>query len=112
MTNFINSVSDWFANLPWWGWVLIVLSVLIFAAIVTPDPVEVEKDSNYPANWDDTITCTVPWQKPIILRPDEFHSYEEAYSGIWEVTLRNGNLIYLPMEYTTILDNSMELTTL
>jgi len=86
--------------------IVVVLIIVLAIGFILDNP---DKDTD---EEDNIIICSVPWQKPIILRPDEFHSYEEAYSGIWEVTLRNGNLIYLPMEYTTILDNSMELTTL
>lgn len=73
---------------------------------------EEDEDDAYPANWEDTITCTVPWQKPIILRPNEFYEYDEMYTWVWWVTLRNWNSIFLPMEYTTIVDDSMSLTTI
>lgn len=69
-------------------------------------------EDDYPANGSDTITCTVPWQKPIILRPNEFYEYDEMYTWVWWVTLRNWNSIFLPMEYTTIVDDSMSLTTI
>lgn len=72
---------------------------------IKKEPVEEEED-DYPANWDDHITCSVPWQELITLTPTQFSSYTEDYTGVWSVTLLNGNSILLPMQYTVILDNS------
>lgn len=57
----------------------------------------------------DYITCSVPWQKVVYLRPQDYTDYtENSYGPVWEITLKNGNTLYLPMEYTTIIDDSFE----
>lgn len=113
-----DTISQYIDNLPWWGWVLFILALFIFGSmlfeeeeVIDANGVPVVED-DYPANGSDTITCTVPGQPVIVLRPNEFSSFDEAYTGIWEVTLRNWNCILLPMQYTTILDNSMDISTI
>ena len=113
-----DTISQYIDNLPWWGWVLFILALFIFGSmlfeeeeVLDTNGVPVVED-DYPANWEDTITCTVPGQQPIILRPTEFYDYEEYYTGVYGVTLRNRNTIFLPMQYTTILDSSMDITTI
>ena len=54
------------------------------------------------------ITCSIPWQKVIYLRPQDYADYCEAYTGVWQIDLKNGKLLFLPMEYTTIIDDSFE----
>lgn len=75
--------------------------------VIEKKPVEEEEDEDdYPANWDDYITCSVPGQEVVRLKPDEYSSYNEDYEGIWSVTLRDGNCTLLPMQYTTIIYKS------
>lgn len=120
MTDFFNSIFAWFDSLNWSEWTLLILGALFAASLIFSGEDKKLLDANgvpvveddYPANGSDTITCTVPGQPVIVLRPNEFSSFDEAYTGIWEVTLRNGNCILLPMQYTTILDNSMDISTL
>lgn len=114
----LDTITTFFSNLVWSEWALIAVGVFIFWSVfmwdddIDTEDAEEDGPDAYAANGEDTITCTVPWQKPIILTPNDFYDYDEAYTGIWSVTLRNWNSIFLPMEYTTIVDDSMSLTTI
>lgn len=70
------------------------------------DEKEDEPEDNYPANWEDTIICKVPWLEEIRLTPNQFYEYSEECTWVWSVTLRSWSCIYIPMQYTVILDNS------
>lgn len=114
----LDTITTFFGSLVWSEWVLLVLvAMAVLASVLNLDDIDTEDADEdgpdaYAANGEDTITCTVPWQKPIILRPNEFYEYDEMYTWVWWVTLRNWNSIFLPMEYTTIVDDSMSLTTI
>lgn len=117
----MDAIFQFFDNLTWIGWTLIILAILILWVVISKDeetigadglPVEEEDDTEWHT---DIITCSVPGQQVIQFLPWEYSDYDfYSYDGYLDITLKNGNTCYLPIGFTTIIDetaNKITLTT-
>lgn len=117
----MDAIFQFLSNLPWFVWLLagFLCALLIGASIKDEDIEEFEDflekpESEIDTEWHtDIITCSVPWQQVIQLLPWEYSDYDfYSYDGYIDITLKNGNTCYLPIGFTTIVDETANKITL
>jgi len=106
-----DTISQYIDKMPIWGWILTGIVVLILGIVSTPNETitSSEDEEDEEDDMTDIITCSVPWQEVIVFHPNQYSDYNvDHYDGYLDITMKNWNTCYLPIQYTTVIDKSFK----
>lgn len=89
---------------------LVLLWIMLVAfSEYTDEQWEMIPDNLEEDNMTDIITCSVPWQEIIVFQPNQYSDYNvDYYDGYVDITMKNWNTCFLPIQYTTVIDKSFK----
>lgn len=106
-----DTISQYIDKMPVWGWVLTGIVVLIIGIVSTSNETitSSEDEEDEEDDMTDIITCSVPWQEVIVFQPNQYSDYNvDHYDGYVDITMKNWNTCFLPIQYTTVIDKSFK----